>query len=372
MRKAYTENHFFMAARVAFARKQRRLSQQQLADRAGLGSTRKIAAIENFAYRLDFEQLDRLTQVLKKPRWFFTNPYLLVCEENFRYFLTGRVGKRQLANYEDRMRKYVGIYRFLVNFFNKKDQQRAPKFDFRLPFTVSSPAELAVNAGEKMASILKLGKNPNTQLQTALEKKLGIMTLMLDADTPAIAGASLNLPEGGFICINRDLPPNIRNFTLAHELFHLLTWQALPYDSNSPAKTRLRKVEELATVFASSLLMPRKTGVQLATHGNKQVATALELENAADLGVVAESIQVGIDEQFDAQIPDFAQAPPFAKNYVQLIARGIDEPIMSAMSGTHKLGCETFQEACDLFHTYGVTAPETIEFAMPQYRKQVA
>src|SRR5262249_7483813 len=51
--------------------------------------------------------------------------------------------------------------------------------------------------------------------------------------------------------------PGRRNFDLAHELFHILTWDAMPPEhvEDSAEQSRIR-VEQLANNFASALLMP--------------------------------------------------------------------------------------------------------------------
>lgn len=370
-------------------RMQRGLTRQELAERMGFGNARTVAAIEKFEYRLDFLKLKKVAKALRKPNWYFCNAFLLVCEEKFRYLVTGKVDKQQLGKFEETMREYVGIYRFLLNYFNIKDKLQAPKFDLRLQFDVSDPEEFAVNAGEKIASILQLGMKPIDKLQSALEEKLGIMTVMLDADRQAIAGASLSLPEAGFICVNRHLPQNKRSFTIAHELFHLLTWDALPYDRTSRAKIKYRKAEELADVFASSLLMPRQKVVQIEGIGKKQQVSAWVVENATDLGVSAQALSLRIKQigeqrgkdyssvlaqlnlpKLDVKVRDRMPAKPFAKKYVELIARGIEEPLMSTISGVHKLGCKTFYEAADIFATHKAKPPQTLRFAMPDFRKR--
>lgn len=379
----------YIGPRVRIVRSRRGLSQQELAERMGLGDGKKIAAIESSRRMINFAELVKLAEALDAERWYFTDPFILVCEEKYRYLLSAPVGKRELDKFEEKMDEYIGNYRFLLNYFKKKDKQRTPKFDLRLPFELNSPAEFAVNAGERLATILGLGSQPIDKLQTALEEKLGIMTLMLDIDNKAVEGASLNLPEVGFICINRHLSKSARSFAIAHELFHLLTWDSLPYDRTSRATKKLKKIEEMADLFSSSLLMPRQRVVQIERINKKKVASEWVVENATDLGVSARALQVRIQQigeqsgrdlssvfeqlnlpKLDAKINNVEPALPFSRLYVELVSRAVDEPLFSGMAGTYSLGCETFFEAGEIFHAYGVTAPETMEFAMPIHRKR--
>ncbi|TGR92525.1 ImmA/IrrE family metallo-endopeptidase, partial [Mesorhizobium sp. M2E.F.Ca.ET.209.01.1.1] len=48
-----------------------------------------------------------------------------------------------------------------------------------------------------------------------------------------------------------------RHFDLAHELFHILTWEKMPPEHIEEARPiRRNRVEQLADNFASALLMP--------------------------------------------------------------------------------------------------------------------
>jgi hypothetical protein len=79
---------------------------------------------------------------------------------------------------------------------------------------------------------------------------------MVDA-IEGVSGAACRLPELDAVLINRHEVPGRRNFDLAHELFHILTWDAMPPEhvEDSVEQSRIR-VEQLANNFASALLMP--------------------------------------------------------------------------------------------------------------------
>lgn len=379
----------YFGERVRIARTQRGLTQQELAEHMGLGDGQKIAAMESGKRGIKFQELELLAKALKKTTWFFTEALELVCEEKPRYLITGKVAKTEITAFERKhMNKYLGAYRFLLGYYRLKAKRTTPKLQIGLPLKANSSPELAVNAGEHIAYLLDLGTTPVDDLQAALEKKLGIMTLMIDAD-PAIAGVSLSLPEVSFICVNRQLPKNKRSFAIAHELFHLLTWETLAYDNKTTPKKKIRKIEQLADYFASSLLIPRQAVTQITTMGTKQTTSSWIVENATDLGVSAQALQVRIKQiealtgrnlsgilddidlpKLEPKIKQSKLPPPLAKLYVQLVAKAVDEPLITTMMGVEALGCKTVYEAGDLFATYGVTAPETLEFAMPKYRKR--
>lgn len=265
--------------------------------------------------------------------------------------------------------------------------QTPQQLDLRLPLKFKSTPDLAGTYGEHIANLLELGDKPVATIQTALENKLGIMPLMLDAD-PRIAGVSLSLPEVGFICVNRCLPKNKRSIALAKGLFYLLTGDTLPYAESKISKKKTHQVEQLATNFVSSLLIPRKTVTKIRHTDTKQATTRWLVKTASELGVSAQALQLRSKQieactgrnlsakldtldcsKLEPKITDGKLPQPFSKKYVELVAKAVDEPLTSGMSATHILGCKTFYEAGDLFAAYGVTAPETMEFAMPKYRK---
>ncbi len=74
---------------------------------------------------------------------------------------------------------------------------------------------------------IELGDAPATRLSEAMERKLGILVLMVDPDRD-ISGAACRLPELDAVLIARREVAGRRHFDLAHELFHILTWDAMP------------------------------------------------------------------------------------------------------------------------------------------------
>lgn len=385
LKKIPPEIHF--GQRVKIARAHCGLTQQELAQGMGL-SCGQVAAIEREKRGISFEELKALAKVLKRTIYYFIDAFELVCEETPRYLLVDKVAKREIKDFEENiLYKRLGAYRFLLSYYKAKKQLAIPKLDLYLPLTIKSSVAEAVNAGEQIANSLNLGTTPIDKLQTALEAKLGIMTLLLDTH-PGIAGVSLRLPEVGFICVNRQQPKNKRSFAIAHELFHLLTGDKLAYDNTTPKK-KIRKIEQLADYFASSLLIPRQKVTQITKKvGSKQTTTNLLVENITDLGVSAQALQVRIKQleaatgrdlsavfadldlpKLEPQSKDSELPLPLAKLFVELMAKAVDEPLMPGMGAVREMGCKTFYEACDLFAGYGVAAPETMRFAMPHRRK---
>src|SRR5258706_9708877 len=89
-----------------------------------------------------------------------------------------------------------------------------------------------------------------------MEQRFGMLVLAVYA-FDGISGAACKLPELDMVLINRREVPGRRHFDLAHELFHILTWLAMPPEHVEDVEPKRRsRVEQLADNFASAMLMP--------------------------------------------------------------------------------------------------------------------
>src|SRR5258708_25403030 len=120
-----------------------------------------------------------------------------------------------------------------------------------------------------------------------MERKRGILVLMVDA-FKGISGAACRLPELDAVLINRHEVVGRRNFDLAHELFHILTWDAMPPEHTEEAReTGGNRVEQLANNFASAVLMPTPVLERFADR-----STLAQPDLPAKLNAAAEELRV--------------------------------------------------------------------------------
>ncbi|MCA6084927.1 helix-turn-helix domain-containing protein [Candidatus Endomicrobiellum agilis] len=96
---------------------------------------------------------------------------------------------------------------------------------------------------------LGLGKYPGKSLFRILEEKYFVKIFNLDLRSSSAVCCHSN-EVGSAIALNVTNSMYRRNFDLAHELFHLLTWSFVN-------KQQKDVMEEYADVFASELLMPK-------------------------------------------------------------------------------------------------------------------
>jgi XRE family transcriptional regulator, fatty acid utilization regulator len=116
-----------------------------------------------------------------------------------------------------------------------------------------------VELAEQTRKSLGLGARPAHSLADVLEASFGVLVLYRDLKT---AGSAASLSGGGCraIVINSTNAPWRRNYDLAHELFHLITWDLFSEDEicAPPKQGKKNRVEQLADAFASALLLPEE------------------------------------------------------------------------------------------------------------------
>jgi Zn-dependent peptidase ImmA (M78 family)/transcriptional regulator with XRE-family HTH domain len=148
----------------------------------------------------------------------------------------------------------------------------------------------AVALGEDLSSRLALGGHPARGLGTVLEER-GVK-IMLDDIGAAGSAAATRGDFGAGILINwRNAPWRI-NFDIAHELFHLLTWDQFPPPETPQPKEDKALADRFADAFASAFLLPGSEVVKEfrdRTRGKK--LTYLDCASmAADFGVSRQAL----------------------------------------------------------------------------------
>ncbi len=109
---------------------------------------------------------------------------------------------------------------------------------------------------EECHACLNLGRRPAHSLPNVLEQLHNILVLYMDLEI-AGSGASTSGDFGKAILINSLDAPWRRNYDLAHELFHLITWDIFSNDEiYSKSKNDKSEVEKWADAFASAVLLP--------------------------------------------------------------------------------------------------------------------
>ncbi len=105
---------------------------------------------------------------------------------------------------------------------------------------------------------LALGERPGQTLLRVLEEVCQVKVFHLDFEPTGSAACTFSPQFGAAVLLNSRHVRWRRNFDLAHELFHLVTWNVFRTEQTGTAVEASAQEEKFATCFARHLLMPRE------------------------------------------------------------------------------------------------------------------
>lgn len=360
--------------RLKALREEKGLSQEGLAQIFGFKDRQTVSAIENGERKLSADELLRAVRELDTSIDYFTDPFCLVGEGRFNW-RQASVSSAVLNSYQRKAGQMIAAFRALA----AEMGERPALMRHALTLSRFSRFEDASRAGERFAIERRLGAVPASRLIEVMESDLSLLVLMVDPSDDGISGAACRLPELDVILINRREPLGRRHFDLAHELFHILTWDALPPPHVEDVSTGAKKprIEQLADAFAAALLMPAKV-VEAARNWGLLAGQAL----ADALNSVADRLQVtsialfwrivalGLLNKLGAQhsppdglrhngrsaIGDDGLPPLFSRRFMDIMGRAIEEGRISIrrLSGLLDVDVDDLGE---IFSAHGLRAP---------------
>ncbi|MDQ5987446.1 MAG: hypothetical protein CSYNP_03186 [Syntrophus sp. SKADARSKE-3] len=123
------------------------------------------------------------------------------------------------------------------------------------------PADIRTNIqidglASKIGNMLNLGSRPAPSLQRVMEQSLQIKILFVELSDFGSAASTVHPELGTAIIVNNEEAPWRINFTLAHELFHIITWNTLSPAEMENNEQSFSEIERKADRFASALLLP--------------------------------------------------------------------------------------------------------------------
>lgn len=351
--------------RLKALREERGLTQEEVARVFGFKDRQTVSAIEAGERRLSAEELVTAVQRFNVSVDYFTNPFLVAGEGRFSW-RQANVSTEALNEFEERAGQWIGAYREL----SLRSGIPLPAVLPRVGLTRKSSFEDATVAAERVAEDLDLGDVPSRLLPEKAEEKLNTLVLMVDV-LNGVSGAACQLPQINAVLINRNEPEGRRNFDLAHEIFHLLTWDAMPpqhLDGTSTSASH-KRTEQLADNFAAALLMPTWVLDRLGEPSDN-LATWLK-KSASSLGVSAAALKWRLvnagrihrdaahrisDEELRLNCNQGGVPPAFSKRFLQVIAAAILRGHVSVRR-TAALLDTTIDELAELFEAYGIERP---------------
>ncbi len=362
---------YLIGVRLKALRAEQGLSQNDLAQLFGFKDRQTVSAIETGTRRMTATELMLAVEKLGAPLEYFTDPFRLVGEGRFSWRQTG-VGVDQLGEYERDAGPWISAYRALA----PKVGHDLPLMRRTLGLTRNSRFEDAMAAGERFATEFDLGEAPATGLIEVMERELGMLVLMVDAQQ-GISGAACRLPELDTVIIQRREVEGRRNFGLAHELFHILTWDAMPPErSEEVRETGGNRVEQLANNFAAAVLMPASSLKQKGDWSRlaeedliaqlNAVADKLRVTSSAlrwrlvSLGELKPAVARSLPEAAllynERKVVHEVTPALFSRRFVEVLALAIEAGYVSArrLAGVLSLAVE---DLADLFAAHRVAHP---------------
>ena len=360
--------------RLKALRKEKSLSQEDSARVFGFKDRQTVSAIETGERRLSAEELLLAVQKLGAPLEYFTDPFRLVGEGRFNWRQSG-VPAQVLGAYERVAGQLIAAFRTLGTEIGEKPplERRSLRLDEDLALRGRRRGRRALRCA------IQPRRRPSQRLAEVMERDLDILVLMVTPTHAGVSGAACRLPDLDVVLINRDEVPGRRHFDLAHELFHILTWEAMPpcHIEDATETGGANRVEQLANAFAAALLMPLSV-VEAAADWRSLRGKSLigGLNATADrLGVTAMAllwrlVSLGLLDRAEARgVPADAlrfngrkkkaageAQPLYSKRFVEIVARAVDEGRVSTRKIASLLGLSV-DDLGDLFAAHGVPAP---------------
>lgn len=241
-----------LGGRLRKTRESLGMTQTEVARALGLNNYQSYSGIEKGERDLKAWELSRLAKVFN-----VTLDYLLGTDTEpsagpeilWRAMRNMEASKQveqefiRFCGYYDLLEKKTGSLGSLK--FEPEDAREARNFGF------AGAKKLA----ERYWKRLDLGARPAFVLYDTLDQVLGIKIFQFSLEEVA-SGASTIGYFGPAILVNADEAPWRRNYDLAHEFFHLLTWKLFDHSRIHCDEGKKSKYEQWADSFASTLLLP--------------------------------------------------------------------------------------------------------------------
>jgi len=234
-----------IAKNLKIARRDAGLTLKQVAERSGIDDS-CLSSFENGRSEPRLAQLDKLAAL-----------YHL----SLSYFFEESAPRQPLVMWRNKPEDNTEIQ---AQFLESCRQYRQLEIwtdevsETKLPIPDTSGNRFGYPRVEGMASdarkALGLGERPGESLYWVLEEVYGVKIFHLDLGQAGAAACAISEDFGEAILLNVRCSRWRRNHDLAHELFHLLTWEAFGHSEGICDPTK--QEEKFATCFAGNLLLP--------------------------------------------------------------------------------------------------------------------
>lgn len=351
--------------RIRLARKEEGLTQKDLSDRLGFKDRQILANIEAGIRKVTADELLIIMNTLNRTLDYLTDPFLILEEKVFSW--RADRASRAIDDYENKARNLIGTFR---HFCEMLDTPLSPIIP-TLSITSKSSYEEAMEAGEHIAIEFEMGEVPAENLAEEVEKRLGVHILYVDAPQ-GVSGAACHLSDMNFILINRNEPLGRRNYDMAHELFHVLTWNELTPEKIDVVfnKKKAPRVEQLAENFSAALLMPKETlkrfwegdntadiTERINSVAQKFKVSSIALKNRLrNTGLITNGDVLQICDSKLKWIDTGPKPLLYSKSFVEKLHFTLDRGRLSVRRAVELLDC-MIEDLTDIFQSYQLKSP---------------
>jgi Zn-dependent peptidase ImmA (M78 family)/transcriptional regulator with XRE-family HTH domain len=253
-----------LAARLRIARVRLGLKQDEVATRTSLG-TSSISEFESGKRSPSISQLREFADIYERSvAWFLEDSAPTEDVVLWRERPEPDVAARVEMNFLRLCEQFANLERWVGETPNC--ELPVPRHADANSFGYPQAEELAHHVRNDLA----LGERPGTSLLRVLEEVCHVKVFHLDVQPSGTAASSRSELFGAAVLLNSNNVRWRRSFDLAHELFHLLTWQLFSASWEGTPKTASENEEKFATCFARHLLMPIEPFRLAAGHRLKQ------------------------------------------------------------------------------------------------------
>lgn len=259
-----------IGAAIRAAREALGLSQPELAEAVGLPAPQTVSDIELGKREVKARELVRFARVLHRS----VEALLGTAETSSSMkVLWRRASPAENRSREAQLVERARRYFQLEEWCNDHAPLELP--DLQIDPASASPKRVAQMADDQRKT-LDLGSFPAASLLQTLEDTYGVKVFYEDLSQADDGDSSAACVRGDFGCailMDSSEAPWRRNFNLAHELFHLITWSSIrsawERDKGPAGEPEwFESIERLANVFAGNLLLPAES---LTTHFSARI-----------------------------------------------------------------------------------------------------
>mgnify|MGYP000867220292 CR=1 FL=1 len=298
-----------LAERLRKARESAGLSIGEATSRLGFSNYQTLSSIEKGDREVKASEL-----VLFAKAYFCSLNNLLIKDEISHpaiHFLWRKAPLERKAEIEAAIRLRVEGYHLVEQLLGMIDESTG--FSIMVsPSDIRTYQQVDILA-TRVSNLLNLGSRPALSLQKVMEQVLRTKILFIKLSEFGSAAVTVHPEFGATIVVNNEEAPWRINFTLAHELFHIITWNTFDPSDLEQDEFLFKDIEKKADRFASTLLLPESTvREELSSRiKNQRLSFSDIVDIAREFGVSSQAL---LYRMANLRIVEWEKANELAKN----------------------------------------------------------